>query len=139
MRDGASQRMMVGFYRALFLSVLLYGAESWEYSPAMLLKLESFHNRAIRHLCRTHIRPVSEGSDIWIYPSSTDLLAETKLKSIGEYIYERRHKFRELTEEYSPLLKKCQEWEKDQGKGKHRRKGWWALGMETKGNNPSVD
>ncbi len=38
-RDGESQKMMIGFYQAIIMSVLLYGEETWEYSPAMVMKL----------------------------------------------------------------------------------------------------
>ena len=130
-RDGATQPMMVSFYRAIILSVLLYGAETWEYSPAMVLKLEAFHNRAIRHLCGKHIHPISEDGETWVYPSSKELLKETKLKSIGEYIYERRHNFRLIAEGISPMLRKCQDWEKNEDhRTQDRKRGWWHSSVD---------
>ena len=73
----------------------------------MILKLEAFHNRSIRNLCRKNIHPTDETGDVWIYPSSNEFLKQVQLKSIGEYIYEIQHNFRELDEEQSPMLEKC--------------------------------
>ena len=48
------------------------------------------------------------------------------MKSIGEYMYERQHNFRELAEELSPMLEKCMEWEKIEGTKGRRKRGWWT-------------
>ena len=125
-RDGANQKMMVGFYRAIVLSVLLYGAETWEYSPAMIIKLKTFHNKEIRNICRKQIHPTDKSGETRIYPSSKELLQQVNLKSIGEYIYERQNNFRTLTEDYSTMILRCKEWENKKGKGgKRNKKVWW--------------
>ena len=62
-----------------------------------------------------------------MYSSSKDLLEETKLKSVGEYIYERCHNVRVLTEGIIPMMRKCKEWDNtEETRTERKKKGWCA-------------
>jgi hypothetical protein len=80
----------VRMYRAVVLSVLLYGCESWELLSQSLDTLESFHNRCVRTMVGEPIRCIFDEDDgedaIWLLPPIQPLLARTGLLSIQEYI-----------------------------------------------------
>jgi Reverse transcriptase (RNA-dependent DNA polymerase) len=90
-------------YRSIVLSRLLFGSETWIMSPRTIMILEVFHRRCMRFLTGDFIRPLPNGD--WIYPSTTEVMAKTKLKSIQEYINERKkHLEKHLTAESQPIL-----------------------------------
>ena len=47
-REGAAPKVMGMFYKAVVMSVLLYGVETWVVSSPMLQALRGFHNRVAR-------------------------------------------------------------------------------------------
>ena len=55
-REGANTETMGQFYITIVMSVLLYGSESWTITGKNLIKLQSFHNRALRYMTGKHIK-----------------------------------------------------------------------------------
>ena len=86
-REGANAECMGKFYLVIVQSVLLYGADSWVITARNMGKLQSFHNRVLRHITGEHIR---KQVDKWYYPNHADLMSKTKLLPIEKYIERRR-------------------------------------------------
>ena len=64
--------------------------------------METFHRRCVRFLTRDFIRRLPDGE--WVYPSTAEVLQKVKLKSIREYIDQRkRHVEKHLTNESKPI------------------------------------
>ena len=63
-REGADAVCMARFYLTVVQAVLLYGADSWVVTDKDMLKLKSFHQRAIRHMTGAHIQKLNEMSSI---------------------------------------------------------------------------
>ena len=78
---------MARFYITVVQAVLLYGAESWTITQKNMIKLRSFHNRAIRYMTGQHIR---KNEEEWSYPVHEELLAKCRLFPIETYIERRR-------------------------------------------------
>jgi hypothetical protein len=105
-REGARPKTMATFYKVIVQTVLLYGAESWVVSEAMLRDLKSFHHRCARYITKCHIRQDSDGT--WICPPSAEVLEEVDLLPVQEYLKNRRdtiHKYISTTK----LWQKCKD------------------------------
>jgi hypothetical protein len=61
-------------------TVLLYGAESWFLTTAMIQKLETFHHGCAHFITGQHIQENTDGS--WMYPPSKKVLESAGLFSI---------------------------------------------------------
>ena len=96
-REGANAEIMGRFYITIVMSVLLYGSESWTITGKNLVKLKSFHNRALRYMKGRHIRKENEGE--WAYPEHEELRKICKLEKIDTYIQRRRGTLRKYLEE----------------------------------------
>ena len=97
-REGANAETMAKFYITIVMAVLLYGSESWTITSKNLLKLQSFHKRALRYMSGKHIKKVDEGK--WEYPNHEELLKICKLYPIERYIERRRGTLRRYFEEH---------------------------------------
>ena len=86
-KEGACPKSMATFYKAILLSVLLYGSESWVLSQSMLRNLESFHRRCARYITGRHIRENADGT--WTCPDSKTTLSMAGLLPIDQYIRTR--------------------------------------------------
>jgi hypothetical protein len=97
-RQGATPRIAGLFYKAACQAVLLYGSETWCFSPRMIRLLESFHHRVARCLTGRHIRarPVVPGSEqlVWVYPDSATVLEAAGLLPMRTYLSRRRERLR---------------------------------------------
>ena len=71
-------------YNALILSILLYGSECWTLSAKDRHRLQLFHRRCVRIMCRVTLR-MSYKNRI----STKDLLQRLNLKSMNFYINKR--------------------------------------------------
>ena len=73
-------------------SVLLYGVETWTFTKRMQQALESFHARVARHIARRPIRRrlLEDGSESWVYPSTSEVLEIAGLRPIMDYVASRR-------------------------------------------------
>ena len=49
------------FYITIVMSVLLYGSELWTITSKNSLKLQSFHNRALRYMTAKQIKKGADG------------------------------------------------------------------------------
>lgn len=74
-------------YRALILSILLYGSESWCLTEALFRQLRNFHARCVRAMCRVTRRHTRTHRI-----STADLLMRLGLSSVDTYI--TRHQLR---------------------------------------------
>jgi hypothetical protein len=87
-KESADPRVMASFYKAVIQSVLLYGAESWVIAKNTMQKLRSFHRRCARYIAGQHIRADRNGN--WTFPNSKETLEKAGLKTIEEYIENRK-------------------------------------------------
>ena len=72
-------------YEVLILAILLYGAESWSVTEAMLQRLRVFHARCVRSMCRVSRKHT------WDHRLSTSMLERRLgLTSIDTYLSRRR-------------------------------------------------
>ena len=84
-REKAEPRIAAMFYKAVVQSVLLYGAETWVITRAVLDKLEGFHKRVARRLANKlpYYVPLE---DKWIYPDIKEALKITGMYTMEHYI-----------------------------------------------------
>ena len=102
-RDGADKKMMKRFYMAIIQAILLYGSETWTMTVAIIRRMETFHNRIIRHIAGEHIRPGRNNDDDWEYPDMEEMRKRMDIRQILEYINQRREKLWEKQREESRL------------------------------------
>jgi hypothetical protein len=81
-------KTMAKFYMAIVQAVLLFGSETWAITKDMQGRLDAFHHRCARYLTHKHIRQKPDGT--WEYPSSSGVLEEAGLKTIGKMIDSRK-------------------------------------------------
>lgn len=106
-KEISSRKTMENFYKAVVQAILLYGSESWYLTTTMLSKLNTFHHQCARHICRTHIMPISGSPGQWICPSSISILSRIGLRPIQEYIEVRRQNLRHRANSISVTLPAC--------------------------------
>ena len=53
-REGADADCMGRFYQVIVQAVLLCGADSWTITKRNMKRVQSFHNRVIRHIAGKH-------------------------------------------------------------------------------------
>ena len=95
-REGANAVTMGKFYITIVMSVLLYGSESWTITKKNSLKLQSFHNRALRYMTGKHTKKIN--GEKWEYPNHKELMKICKLHPIDTYIERRRGTLRKYLE-----------------------------------------
>ena len=100
--ERAEPEIMVRFYITVVMALLLYGAESWTVSKFNMNRLNSFHNRAVRYLTRSHIRMLDDGR--WEYPDHKKLRDKCKVEEMSTYIGRRRKTLRTFLEKERPKL-----------------------------------
>lgn len=120
-RDGLRPKAAGMFYKAVVQAVLLYGAETWAVSPAMLKALEGFHHRVARQLTGKVGRYLPR-EDRWYYPPIEEALEEAGLFPIKVYIDRRQNT---LVDHVAtrPLLGLCLDCDKLDGSS--RAQLWW--------------
>ena len=112
------------FYQAVVAAVLLYGSETWVVPPHDLRALESFHVETARRI--TGMRQTKRG-ETWVYPKSVSVLRAARVRTIWEYIEDRRRNILRTIAE-RPILEEC--------RGAERRRGspprlyWWEQEVE---------
>ena len=72
-RQGATPKVSRMFYKAVCMSVLLFGSETWVVTDTIQRALDAFHHRAARFITGRHIRHRADGT--WDCPS-TDVTLE---------------------------------------------------------------
>ena len=120
-RDGLRPKAAGMFYKAVVQAVLLYGAETWAVSPAMLKALEGFHHRVACQLTGKVGRYLP-WEDRWYYPPIEEALEEAGLFPIKVYIDRRQNT---LVDHVAtrPLLGLCLDCDKLDGSS--RAQLWW--------------
>ena len=90
--ERSSPRIAGLFYKATCLTILLYGSETWCWTPAMIKTLEGFHHRVARYITRRPIRTrtTEAGEELWHYPSTSRSLELAGLWPMRTYIGRRR-------------------------------------------------
>ena len=103
-KKGASPKAMGTFYKTIVQSVLLYGSETWTISKQMMKILRSFHRRCGRFIMGKHIWQDSNGE--WHQPNSKEVLEGAGLKTVEEYIEQRKNTLMNFAKE-RPIYQKC--------------------------------
>ena len=88
-REGANPRVSRLFYKAVVMSTLLYGCETWVVTSSIIKALESFHHRIARGLTKRHFRYFPE-EDCWEIPPIGPVLQTAGLRSMREYVARRQ-------------------------------------------------
>lgn len=88
-REGAQPKIMTSFYKAVVLSSLLYGSETWVITKKMYKNLESFHRAATRRIAKLPIK-YDKKKDEWIYPSIEKAYKKIRMQPLYEYLHARR-------------------------------------------------
>ena len=81
-------KLVVSVYQAIVCQQLLFGSETWILSNQRHKMLESFHRRCVRFLTGDFIKKLPNGD--WHYPKTEDVMQKAGLKSIKQYIEQRR-------------------------------------------------
>jgi len=76
-----SLNVKISVYKAVILTVLLYGAETWTCYTRHIRKLEAFHMRCLRHIC---------GITWQQKIPNTDVLERCRVRGIESFIMESR-------------------------------------------------
>jgi len=71
-------------YVSIVLPTLLYGAETWAVSSGSLRKLQSFHNRCVRSMCRVNLWKTRE-----FHLKTESLLDRLGMRSLDFYLHRR--------------------------------------------------
>jgi uncharacterized protein YifN (PemK superfamily) len=88
-RENAQPKIMTAFYKAVVLSSLLYGSETWAITRKMYQNLDSFHRTATRRIAKLQIK-YDRKKDEWIYPLINKAYKKTKMLPLYEYLHARR-------------------------------------------------
>jgi hypothetical protein len=110
-REGANGRVSGMFYKAVVMSVLLYGSESWVWTSSMVKAVEGFHNRVARRLSGSMPRRI-DGQ--WVYPPIDEALESASLHPVLHYINVRRAKVWAQARE-RPIFELCTGTERQPG------------------------
>lgn len=103
-KQGARPKAMASFYKAIVMSILLYGSESWVLTKSMMRELESFHRRCARCITGRHIRERADGS--WHCPDTAVTLDQAGLFPIDEYIKRRTDTVKAFVEKRA-IYRRC--------------------------------
>ena len=76
------------FYRATIQAVLLYGSETWNLTPQLLVTLEGFHVHTVRRI--SGMMPKKGHDEVWQYLSTKTALRAAGLRNIVHYINVRQ-------------------------------------------------
>ena len=72
-------------YYSLILPILLYGAETWSLTEALLRQLRNFHHSCVRAMCRVN------RNHVYMYRISTKVLLQSlNLQPIEHYVFNRQ-------------------------------------------------
>ncbi len=107
------------------VKLLLYGSELWNLSMSALVQLEGLHIRPAYHMSKKH-KPQKGPSQMWVYPSLSDVLKECETSTITHFIgIIRDAKFWDLVD--CSIYKSCQagEWKR----GSVPWQWWWQQKM----------
>ncbi len=122
------------FYKAVVLSVLLYGSKTWwNLRTTTLARLEGFHICAAYQMAEKH-KPKKGLHHKWVYPRSSDALQECGVDTILHRINIRRATiFRYVVDQ--PIYEACRggEWRR----GSPPRQWWWEQNLSL--DNADVD
>ena len=80
------------FYKAVAMTVMLYGVETWVLNVHMVKALQGFHKRVARQLSNRRPRPLNDGT--WEVPPIEEALEISKMKPLPNYIEKRQEYLR---------------------------------------------
>ena len=130
-RERWSRRVMGHFYKAIVQSILLYGVKTWVIKPENMRKLRTFHRKAARYITNRHIRPLNDGTDEWIYPTSESMLEDARLFEIEVYIQRRRDTVFNFVKNRE-IYRECLELETDDDNSEYIY--WWKQPLNLANN-----
>ena len=123
--ETADPRTCATFYRATVQAVLLFGSETWSITPSDRKLLEGFHTRCAWRMAQTN-RPRRGPDGSWSYPLTEDVLKEVHLRTVDEYILERRQTIASYIAS-RPIFEECRGRERKRGTVTHQ--WWWEQPM----------
>ncbi len=124
-RENAPPGVSAKLYKAIVLSVLLYGSETWVLSPAVLARLEGFHIRAAYQMAKKYV-PRRGPNHQWVYPPTDKVLEECGMHTIQHYIDARRETIAKYVVGRS-IHAQCLG--ADRRRGSVPRRWWWEQKM----------
>lgn len=110
------------FYKAIVQSDLLFGAETWTVTKAMLEILKSFHHRVARRLSGMMPHRAEDGT--WTYPPLQEAMEKASLWPMREYVRRRQA----TVEDYiatRPIYNLCIAADAEPLPGSTSRLRWW--------------
>ena len=120
-REGANPHISAMFYKAVVVTVLLFGDETWVVTEDMLGVLESFHRQIARRLAGcapVYLR--REGK--WSHPPLGNAYEKAGLYTMEEYIARRKNGIVDYIAS-RPLYDLCCSKETPEGPAAHQY--WW--------------
>ena len=105
-REGANPRVSAMFYKAVVMSTLLHGAESWVITPSMWTALNGFHHKTARRIAGK--KPCRKPDGSWVHPPIEDAYRVTGLLPLSEYVARRRRTIATYIKE-RPVYHLCQQ------------------------------
>ena len=130
-REGANPRVSGLFYKAVVMSTLLYGCETWVITSTILKALDGFHHRIVRGIAKRHFRYFPD-EDRWERPPIAPVLETFGLHPMEPYITRRQCYLKEYVQGL-PLFNECKGI--TGGDGHTGRIFWWRQkGIADDGN-----
>ena len=129
--DRYSEKTKIRIYNSNVKSVLLYGSETWRDNVQDMKKLDAFHNRCLRRICKIFWPEVISNQDLHKRTNSKPLSLEIKKKRftwLGHVI--RMNKDR--------IPRKCLTWNPGGVRGRGRPKGTLRRTIESDLENANL-
>jgi hypothetical protein len=125
-RKNASPFVAAQSYQAIIQAILLYGSKTWVISWTTLARLEGFHIPAAYRMANKN-KPKCGPWNEWVYPRSEDVLKESGMTTIKDYIQICRQTIAVYVAT-RPIFDKCRQGERKRGAIPHR--WWWEQPMD---------
>lgn len=119
-REDSNPRVLAMFYKAIVMSVLLYGAETWVLTAPMLQALKGFHNRVTRRISRCHPKLQNGEWDVVPIEVAFEIAGMHPL----EIYLDRRREYMARFINERPILELCKQQSRLSG-SPTRRVFWW--------------
>ena len=119
-----SERTKLRIYNSNVKTVLLYGSECWKYNVADMKKIDAFHNRCLRRICKIYWPEIISNINLHKRTSSQPLslvIKKKRLTWLGHVLRMNNNRIPKITLSWKPT-------------GSRRRgrpKGTWRRTMET--------
>lgn len=114
-RENATYRTMGYFYKAVIMSVMLFGSESWTLNTQQMIAIRAFHRNVAMGITRKFPKKVgvimtpTGIEEQWEHPKTDEMLEMCGLERIETYIARRKETMLHwVNEELPDLYEQCQ-------------------------------